>query len=215
MFLLFYAPNYRKLIYSFLFVALFSTSIGLAHFFNTGAGKVAAENVTFDGSVGKVRGYLYRPNPKKFVEIDNHYPAVLLIHGFMNAKETMSAIALELAREGIVALTIEATGHGNSEGALKGETDPSIGGDDALSYLKSLSYVNESMLSVVGHSMGVGAIRAASLNHGNIRSHVFIGGLSVSASTSIYGELNTLTPVIYSLQLANMMNYFLWMKLLI
>lgn len=187
-------PNYKKLIYSLLFVVLFSTSIGLAHFFNTGAGKVVTENVTINGPHGEINGWLYRPNPKFFLPISDYYPAVLLIHGVMNAKETMSAMALELAREGIVALTLDATGHGNSDGAIEGISDPSLGGDAALTYLKSLGYVNESKLCVVGHSMGVGAIRAASFNHGNIKAHVFIGGLSASANSSIYGELNTLTP---------------------
>lgn len=186
-------PNYRKLAYSFFFVALFITSVGLAKVFDSGAGEVKTESVTFDGLNGRISGWLYKPNPENtppFIE----YPAVLLIHGLMNAKETMSAIALELARDGVVALTIDATGHGNSDRASEDISDPSLGGDSALSYLKSLSYVDENQLGVVGHSMGISAIRAASFNHGNISAHVFIGGLSASANTSIYGELNTLTP---------------------
>jgi dienelactone hydrolase len=185
--------KYRKLIISLFLVFLFCTSIGLAKLFDSAAGRVKTESVTFDGPTGKISGWLYKPNPKNPPPLIE-YPAVLLIHGVMNAKETMSAIALELARDGIVALTIDATGHGNSDGASEGVSDSSLGGDAALSYLKSLPYVADNRLGVVGHSMGVGAIRAASFNHGNISTHVFIGGLSASANTSIYGELSTLTP---------------------
>ena len=51
--------------------------------------------------------------PKTATE-DNPAPAVLLIHGYQNDKDTSAAYALEFARRGIVAMCVDAYGHGDT-----------------------------------------------------------------------------------------------------
>lgn len=46
---------------------------------------------------------------------ENKAPAVLCLHGYQNDHETSAAYAIELARRGIVALTIDEYGHGSTD----------------------------------------------------------------------------------------------------
>jgi len=174
-----------------IYTLIFSSIIAFAQLFNSGFGKVKVRSIIIDNNNIPVNGYLYEP---KNAESVGNLPAVVLIHGVMNAKETMSAISLELARRGVVALTIDAIGHGNTGGYLDSTEDSTLGVSSAIQYLKSLSFVNSNNIGAVGHSMGVGAIRAASVIEGNIKTHIFVGGLSLSANTSVYGVLDNLTP---------------------
>jgi alpha-beta hydrolase superfamily lysophospholipase len=48
------------------------------------------------------------------VDSSNPAPAVLLLHGYQNDKDTSAAFAVELARRNIVALSIDEFGHGES-----------------------------------------------------------------------------------------------------
>lgn len=50
---------------------------------------------------------------------ENPAAAVLLLHGYQNDKETSAAYAIELARRGIVALSIDEYGHGSTEIAMR------------------------------------------------------------------------------------------------
>ena len=176
------------------------TSFGLAYLFNTGVGDVVVTTILIDDPSADISGLLYIPNPDQLsranlLESSNYdFPAVILVHGVMNAKEAMSSLALELSRGGIVALTIDALGHGNSEGVTRSEDDPSLGGLSALDYLRNLPFVNQSQIGVIGHSMGVGAIRAISTSTDDIKAHIFIGGIGSSYAVSVYGELNITSP---------------------
>ncbi|MCK5304267.1 MAG: alpha/beta hydrolase [Candidatus Heimdallarchaeota archaeon] len=182
------------------FFSLTITSFSLAYLFNTGAGEVVVRTITIEDASADISGIVYVPNPDKLsgVELlessDYAFPAVILVHGVMNAKEAMSSLALELSRAGIVALTIDALGHGNSEGVTRNEDDPSLGGLTALNYVRGLPFVNQSQIGVIGHSMGVGAIRAISTADGNIKAHIFIGGVGSNSTGSVYGELNINSP---------------------
>jgi dienelactone hydrolase len=181
----------KLLIILLVYILIFSSLIAFAQLFNTGFGKVKVDSIIIDNEGIPVNGYLYEP---KNAEALGNLPAVVLIHGVMNAKETMSGISLELARRGVVALTIDATGHGNTGGRRYDTEDSSLGVSSAIQYLRSLVYVNSSNIGLVGHSMGVSAIRAASLTEGNVKAHIFVGGLSLSSNVSIYGELDGTSP---------------------
>ncbi len=78
---------------------------------------------------------------------------------------------------------------------MRSENDPSMGGLTAVNYLRDLPFINQSQIGVIGHSMGVGAIRAVSTSEGNIMAHIFIGGTGSSSEDSVYGEeLNITSP---------------------
>lgn len=51
----------------------------------------------------QISGLLYRPNK---ATIENPLPAIILAHGISSSKQTLSGIALELARDGFVTLAI-------------------------------------------------------------------------------------------------------------
>ncbi|MBQ5986325.1 MAG: hypothetical protein IJL59_03575, partial [Clostridia bacterium] len=46
-------------------------------------------------------------------------PGVLLLHGYQNDRETCAAYAVELARRGVVVLSLDEYGHGYTEPGLK------------------------------------------------------------------------------------------------
>jgi len=188
--------KYKTLIVFFIFFSILFISLGLASYLNQGKGEIITVEVTLEHDSLKTSGVLYGPKMLFDLTIPPlRQPGVVLIHGVMNAKETMSGIALELARRGIFALSIDATGHGDSNGNLEDTNDDTLGGLAAVEYLKNLYHVDENAIGLIGHSMGASAIRATSFLIGNISSHIFIaGGISSRYNTSVYGEFNTTNP---------------------
>ncbi|MFW9920639.1 MAG: alpha/beta hydrolase, partial [Candidatus Thorarchaeota archaeon] len=110
-----------------------------------------------------VTGKLYRPLT---ATEDNPAPAVLLLHGMNNDKDTEGPAALELAKRGIVALALDELSHGDSDRvinfleALTGMGAATLGGNAAYLWLKTLSFVDATQLGLVGHSMGAGTASA-------------------------------------------------------
>ncbi|MDR1218853.1 MAG: dienelactone hydrolase family protein [Treponema sp.] len=66
---------------------------------------------------GRIAYKLYVP---KGVDAANSAPAVLVMHGYQNDRETSAAYSIELARRGIVALSIDLYGHGYTTPGMKG-----------------------------------------------------------------------------------------------
>jgi dienelactone hydrolase len=117
-------------------------------------------------------------------------PAVVVTHGISSTKEMVDGISLELARKGIISLSIDLHGHGDSEGHLS-SNDPSLGLQAALGYIRSRKDVDHKLIGVVGHSLGAGAARVVSIND-DILATVFIaGGLN---SHNQQGTLNPNSP---------------------
>lgn len=178
-----------------LVVLVFSFLIGTAVAFilNNDFGNLDVKTIVIQDDDHQISGLLYRPLS---TTANNPLPAVILVHGISSSKESMSGIALELARRGFVALTIDVVGHGDSGGQLDATGDLSLGTLAALRYIETLPYVDISSLGLVGHSLGAGAIRSATASRGDIRATVFIaGGLGeMSSDQSVYGILNRTFP---------------------
>jgi pimeloyl-ACP methyl ester carboxylesterase len=85
-------------------------------------------------------------------------PAVLINHGYLNVKEHVTDISLELARRGYVVLAPDMSGHGYSEQLSKeGQffgLEASAGVNAALLSLYNMSIVDNTNIAVVGHSLG-------------------------------------------------------------
>lgn len=172
----------------FVFLAVISAVL----FLDNGFRSIDVETVRISDIGFDICGLLYRPCE---ASSNNPLPAVVLVHGISSSKESMSSIALELARNGFVALTIDAVGHGDSGGRLWATSDPSLGALAALRFLESQPYVDASSLGVVGHSLGAGAARATANAHRRVEATVLIGGgLGGVASDSAYGVLNSTFP---------------------
>ena len=98
---------------------------GLASFVESGSGSVVVETGFFSPETGyaanglpvRVAYKLYRP---RNAAANNPVPAVLLMHGYQNDKETSAAFGMELARRGIAALSIDLYGHGDTTPGLRG-----------------------------------------------------------------------------------------------
>lgn len=171
-------------------VFLFGTVVAIS--LNDDFGRLEVTKVSIPNGALALSGLLYRPG---YVSDAAPAPGIALAHGLSEAKQMMSGIALELARNGFVALAIDLFGHGNSGGKLsQGNEDHSLGVVAAVHYLQSLSYVDH-RIGLVGHSLGGGAIRAAAANCTNIYACVFIGGgFGSMVSEPEYGYLNATFP---------------------
>ena len=105
------------------FVCLLSA--GLASFVQSGFGFVSVETgyltpETSDAANGlpvRIAYKLYRP---RLTASTGPAPAVLVLHGYQNDKETNSAFCIELARRGIVALSVDMYGHGSTSPGMRG-----------------------------------------------------------------------------------------------
>jgi dienelactone hydrolase len=135
---------------------------------------------TNDGIDTYIPAKLYIPEG---VSADHPAPAVLLLHGYQNDKDTSAAFAMELARRNIVALSIDEYGHGESPigmrhkgydssksgpnrfkmfmsftslnyDGVEGVIDSSMGGSAAFRWLRSRDYVMDDRVGITGHSMG-------------------------------------------------------------
>lgn len=125
-------------------------------------GKVAVTDITFvteDGA--ELRALLYVPDS---VDPSVPVPGVVTNHGYNNTAELQGINAIELARRGLVVLSIDAYGHGKStfpDVRINDGIVADMGAYAGLQYLGALPYVNENAIGMVGHSMGSGNIQEA------------------------------------------------------
>ena len=89
----------------------------IAHGIQTDHGNVAVSRGTLDTDAGELSYKLYVPGN---ATAGNPAPGVLLLHGYQNDHETCAAYAIELARRGVVVMSLDEYGHGDSQvGLLK------------------------------------------------------------------------------------------------
>jgi len=99
---------------------------------------------------------------------DNPAPLVVVVPGFQRSKEALSNIAIELARRGIVAISIDPYAQGGSSSSLsqRAATTEGYGMFAVVDYAAStdnLNYIDKSRIGATGHSAGGNAaIRGAS-----------------------------------------------------
>ncbi|MCW4014600.1 MAG: alpha/beta hydrolase [Candidatus Bathyarchaeota archaeon] len=134
---------------------------------NNSNGELRVTDVSIS-SENTITGVLYMP-----LEPREDAPCVLLAHGITNSKEPLSGIALELAKHGYIALSIDLVGHGRSTGSLSGN-DQSLGVVQSAEYL--LEYSNNTHIGLVGHSLGAGAVYYAASHGVTENGIVLIGG---------------------------------------
>ena len=122
---------------------------------------------------------------------DNPAPLVIIIPGFQRSKETLSNIAIELSRRGIVTISIDPYAQGMSSSSLsrRSATKEGYGMFALVDYVydtANLNYVDKSKIGVTGHSAGgLAAMRGAQYfgklaikNESKSKLHsVFISGM--------------------------------------
>ena len=97
----------------------------------------------------------------------NKAPAVVIIPGFQRSKETLSNIAIELSRRGIVAISIDPYAQGGSSSSMsrRAATTEGYGMFALVDYIYNtdiLNYIDKDRIAAAGHSAGgLAAIRGA------------------------------------------------------
>ena len=103
----------------------------------------------------------------------NQAPAVIVCAGFTNSRTFLDNVAIELSRAGFVVMNIDQYGHHKSETThIRGygvEPSPAsdtsqIGTTDALAYLRTLGFVDQTRIGATGHSLGAGAAGNLAVN---------------------------------------------------
>lgn len=145
------------------------------------------ENITIDGSKGKLYAELMKPDVVK-----GKIPVVILCHGFgANCDWNLfKDIADDLQKAGIAAIRFDFNGHGRSEGRFQDMTVPNEIGDlkCVVAWAKSQPWV--SSISLLGHSQGgvVASMAAGELGAKAIRSLVLMAPAAVLRDDALRGN---------------------------
>jgi pimeloyl-ACP methyl ester carboxylesterase len=168
----------------------------VAYLVQTDGGSIETRDVRFAASNGQlIDGTLYIP-PDASAEAPA--PGIVATHGYINTRETQSPFAIEFARRGFVVLAIDQAGHGHSDPPAFAN---GFGGPPALSYMRSLAFVDEENVGLEGHSMGGWAsVSAAAADPDGYESMV-LEGSSTGSFPGVPGGNETFprnTAVVFS-----------------
>lgn len=144
-----------------LFLALLLLCGFGARIISSAGGSVKISRVTLDARGATIDADLYYPAG---TSDENKLPAILVAHGAGVGNGVLKGFAEELARRGFVVLNVNAYGMGLSEAPLSDESG--IGAEvyqrlgtphgmlDALDFVRSLNFVDQTRIGMVGHSLG-------------------------------------------------------------
>jgi dienelactone hydrolase len=167
-------------------LALLVASVVVASLVQRDFGGVEVSNVTYENYNGiLIRAKLLRPMG---ATAETPVPGVVYIHGYQNNRETSDAYVIELARRGVVVLSIDAIGRGNSgiPGDIEApDFDPTYGGRTSLEYLRDLPFVDAASIGLMGHSLGAEMVYTIALEDPDVDALVISGfGYDLRASES-------------------------------
>ena len=114
---------------------------------NWGAVKISELSIDSRGSV--MQATMYTP---RNTNSESNLPCVIITHGLSCNHSTVNPFAEELARRGFAVLSVSTYGSGASE--TSDMSDPSYGMYDALQYVRTLNYVDQTRIGMIGHSQG-------------------------------------------------------------
>ncbi|WP_394961145.1 dienelactone hydrolase family protein [Candidatus Allofournierella merdavium] len=144
-----------------LFLALILVCSFAARMVSTDGGNVKISRVVFDSRGATIDAQLYYPAGTSDAD---SLPAVLVAHGAGVGEGNLRGISEELARRGFVVLNSNAYNMGLSEQPINDEFDFGVdqfnrGGTphgllDAVEFLRTLKFVDQTRIGIVGHSLG-------------------------------------------------------------
>jgi dienelactone hydrolase len=175
------------------FISILILGISLQLVLDSDFGRLEVRTVEITDGITELSGLLYRSYA---ASSQNQFPSIIIAHGISESKEMMSNLGLELARRDFVVLCLDLLGHGESGGTIaEGQQDPTFGVQAAIKYLRAQPFVNSSNMGLVGHSLGGGAVRAATAKDSSINALVLIaGGLDTVPQGQQYDVLNATFP---------------------
>lgn len=186
----------KQIIILIIILVTYLTALTFSSTINSDFGKLEVTSIDIPGQE-KIAALIYKP---KETPETTPLPAIVLSHGVSGSKQMMSQIAIELAKNGFVALTIDLIGHGDTEGSFGGfgdqQIDKTLGMQDAVKYAIEQPFIDSSKIGLVGHSLGAGAARATAFASKDVKATVFIaGGLDEAVENKgEYGVLNFTFP---------------------
>ncbi len=146
-------------------VAIVMLSSLLASRIQSAAGRIQVEDIKIPTHNGQwVVGDLFRP---RSATAESPAPLVIVVPGFQRSKEALSNVAIELARRGIVAISIDPYAQGGSSASLSriAATTEGYGMFGLVDYAaasSNLNYIDQTRIGATGHSAGGNAaIRGA------------------------------------------------------
>lgn len=145
---------------SILVILIFASSF-IAHVLSTNGFTVNVKDLYIDSEGAVMNATLYTPLG---IDVNDKLPAIVLTHGSGVSHGVMAGTAEELARRGFVVLNVSAYGSGSSETSDPTIVGRSLGLYDAVLYLRTLKYVDQTRLGITGHSAGARRITAAALS---------------------------------------------------
>jgi len=99
-----------------IYLSIIFISCFFASFIQSSFGSVSIQTIKIPTQNGQwVVGDLYKPSS---ATKDSPAPAVIIVPGFQRSKETLSNIAIELSRRGIVSISIDPYAQGNSSSSM-------------------------------------------------------------------------------------------------
>jgi len=146
-------------------LALLVVSSFGASLVQTSFGDIEVKSITLPTKNGQwLVADLFRP---RSATADDPAPLVVVVPGFQRSKEALSNVAIELARRGIVAISIDPYAQGGSSASMsrRAATTEGYGMFAVVEYAfdtPNLNYVDKSRIGATGHSAGGNAaIRGA------------------------------------------------------
>jgi len=133
-----------------------------------------------------LKGKLFIP---KFTREKEKYSAVVLCHGVIVNKEYMETMAITFAQNGMVALTFDLGGYGESYKRQDSDEKNVQEILTAVNYLRSLPFVDAKKIGIVGHSMGGTAVVLAGIEDLTIQA---VACLGMSVKTEPFKPCNLL-----------------------
>jgi len=157
------------------------------------AGAVQVRGLVLPARNGQwIAADLFRP---RTATADRPAPLVVVVPGFQRSKETQANIALELARRGVVVISLDPFAQGGSSASLstRAATEEGYGLFAVIEYAATgvLNYVDRSRLAATGHSAGGNAALQAASHFG--REAERAGSPSKLHAVFISGYVLTLT----------------------
>ncbi|MBS6864320.1 MAG: dienelactone hydrolase family protein [Ruthenibacterium sp.] len=132
-----------------------------AQLISTDMGRIKVEKIKIDARGATLEGELYYPVG---TTDEDSYPAVVIVPGAGNINYQLRSFAEELAKRNYVVFNINAYGSGASETPVYNENDQGVleydifatpmGCLDAVNFVRTLKFVDQENIGVMGHSQG-------------------------------------------------------------
>jgi hypothetical protein len=177
----------------------------------TAGGQIQLQDIKIPTQNGQwVVADLFKP---RSATAENPAPLVVVIPGFQRSKEALANIAIELARRGIVAISIDPYAQGSSSASLsrRAATTEGYGMFAVVDYAASsanLNYIDKTRIAATGHSAGGNAaIRGASyfgkeaIETGmpSKLHSVFVSGYVLTLTNEVLNDVRSNVGVSYAL----------------